>query len=107
MRQPSMAVYLRAISRSSICLSMGYAALLWAAIGALAQEPISFSLPIACEVGATCFIQNYSDNDPSPGARDYYCGDRTYDGHDGTDFRLPSLEEQQAGVNVLAAATGT
>ena len=72
----------------------------------MAEEPISFSLPIACEVGTTCFIQTYVDNDPSPRARDYQCGDRTYDGHDGTDFRLPSLEQQQSGVDVLAAAAG-
>jgi hypothetical protein len=64
-------------------------------------------LPIACQVGTTCFIQNYMDGDPSSGVRDYNCGDRTYDGHDGTDFRLPSLAEQRAGVDVIAAATGT
>jgi hypothetical protein len=81
-------------------------ALPWTAIDSSAEEPISLSLPIACEVGATCFIQNYLDNDPSPQARDYHCGDRTNDGHDGTDFRLPSLEQQQTGVDVLAAAAG-
>ena len=47
------------------------------------------------------------DDDPSSGVRDYHCGDRTYDRHDGTDFRLPSLDEQHAGVDVIAAAAGT
>jgi Peptidase family M23 len=101
-----MAVYLRAIFRSLTCFSVGGAVLLWPPTESGAEERISFSLPIACDVGTTCFIQNYLDDDPSPGARDYSCGDRTYDGHDGTDFRLPSLEEQRAGVDVLAAAAG-
>jgi hypothetical protein len=64
------------------------------------------TLPIACEVGKTCFIQNYVDHDPSPRARDYMCGAETNDGHNGTDFRLPSMAEQRAGVAVLSAADG-
>jgi hypothetical protein len=64
-------------------------------------------LPIACEVGdSSCFVQNYVDHDPSPSARDYTCGSETQDGHDGTDFRLPSMVEQRIGVAVLAAAEG-
>lgn len=39
-------------------------------------------------------------------ARDYQCGTLTYDGHNGTDFRVPTLAAQRAGVRVLAAATG-
>jgi hypothetical protein len=70
-------------------------------------EPISLALPIACNVGATCFVQSYVDNDPSAKWRDYSCGQQTYNGHDGTDFRLPSMHEQSAGINVLAAAAGT
>lgn len=63
-------------------------------------------MPIACEAGRTCFIQNYTDLDPSPAARDYKCGTLTYDGHNGTDFRLTSLGAQKAGVEVLASASG-
>ena len=99
-------VIFRPIFRSLCCFSVGSTALLWMPLKPLAEELISFSLPIACEVGTTCFIQNYPDNDPSQRARDYQCHDRTYDGHDGTDFRLPSLEQQQNGVDVLAAAGG-
>ena len=47
-----------------------------------------------------------SDIDPSPSAKDYKCGTLTYDKHNGTDFRLPSLEAQKAGVEVLASASG-
>jgi hypothetical protein len=51
-------------------------------------------------------IQNYPDHDPSPAARDYRCGSLTYDGHDGTDFRLLTTKAMHAGVAVLAAAGG-
>ena len=64
------------------------------------------TLPIGCEVGQTCFIQNYVDHDLSPGAQDYMCGAETNHGHNGTDFRLPSMAEQRAGIPVLAAADG-
>jgi hypothetical protein len=80
--------------------------LLWSPIAASAEEAIKLALPVACKVGSTCFIQSYVDHDPSPAARDYRCSSRTYDGHDGTDFRVPSLAIQRAGVNVLAAAAG-
>ncbi len=33
-------------------------------------------------------------------------GSRTYDGHDGTDFRVPSMTFMQAGTPILAAADG-
>ncbi|RLJ64733.1 M23 family metallopeptidase [Sulfurisoma sediminicola] len=53
-----------------------------------------------------CFIQNFYDHDPGPGARDYACGSLTYDGHTGTDFRLIDASAMEAGVPVLAAADG-
>ena len=55
----------------------------------------------------TCFIQNYVDHDTSARARDYQCGGRTYDGHDGTDIRIPDLSIQGRGVEVLTSAAGT
>ncbi len=70
-------------------------------------DPISLALPLACELGKTCFLQNYVDTDPSSNWKDYRCGEQSYDGHDGTDIRILSMEEQRAGVDVLAAAPGT
>ena len=58
---------------------------------------LELELPIACEIGQTCFIQNYVDHDPSMGARDYMCRQQTYDKHDGTDFRLPSVAWKRTG----------
>jgi hypothetical protein len=71
------------------------------AIAAFAGD---LALPVACDIGRTCFIQNYIDIDPGPAAKDFMCGTLTYEGHNGIDFRLPSLVEQQ--VHVLAAAAG-
>jgi len=51
-------------------------------------------------------VQNYVDHKDSDKARDYRCGGRTYHGHDGTDIRIPNLEIQNKGVEVLAAAPG-
>jgi len=65
---------------------------------------LELELPIACEIGQTCFIQNYVDHDPSRGARDYMCRHQTYDKHDGTDFRLPGVAWERTGVAVRAAA---
>jgi murein DD-endopeptidase MepM/ murein hydrolase activator NlpD len=76
--------------------------LLWTAT-ALAIE---LELPIACEIGRSCAIQQYVDHDASQAARDYQCGTLTYDQHNGTDFRLPSLVAQRRGIGVLAAAEG-
>ncbi|WP_245283834.1 M23 family metallopeptidase [Bradyrhizobium sp. Cp5.3] len=69
-------------------------------------QNVQLAIPIACEPGRSCYIQNYTDLDPSRSARDYKCGTLTYDDHNGTDFRLPSLAVQKAGVEVRAAANG-
>src|SRR5918998_1454905 len=73
------------------------------AAGVAAAEPPRLQVPVACEIGRTCFIQNYLDQDPSPEAKDFSCGTLTYDAHNGTDFRVPTLKTQ---VDVLAAADG-
>lgn len=64
------------------------------------------ALPLACDLGTTCYIQQYPDHDPGPGATDFTCGALSYEGHDGTDFALPSRAAMTAGVQVLAAAPG-
>ena len=69
-------------------------------------QPLSLALPIQCRPGIDCEIQNYVDQDPGPGARDYRCGTRSYEGHNGVDFRLPTLARAREGVPVLAAAEG-
>jgi len=86
-------------------------ALLTGDIGATAQAKgggaPQLTLPIACKLGETCFIQNYVDVDPGPGVRDYMCGSATYQAHTGTDFRLNSAAQSKMRVGVLAAADGT
>lgn len=93
----------------------GFAALLFLPSAASAQPPAgrfpagapTLELPVRCRVGADCFVQNYVDTDPGSGMRDFACGRLTYDGHKGTDFRLPDLEAMRRGVAVVAAAPGT
>jgi len=65
-----------------------------------------FSLPIDCEIGVSCFIQNYVDRDPTAGHTDYRCGHLSYDKHKGTDIRIRDLVAMRRGVTVLAAADG-
>ncbi|MES9994769.1 peptidoglycan DD-metalloendopeptidase family protein [Desulfovibrio aminophilus] len=63
------------------------------------------SLPIDCTGNELCIIQNYFDRDPGSFARDHACGSLTYNGHEGTDFRV-SRADMERGVPVLAAADG-
>lgn len=71
-----------------------------------AQAALAFALPVDCELGRTCVVQNYVDRDPGPGARDYRCGLLSYDGHRGTDIRVIDAQSYERGVAVLAAAPG-
>lgn len=70
------------------------------------EPPLTLQVPLACRFGENCFIQQYFDHDPGPGAKDYRCGPMVYDGHDGVDLRVPTMAQQQRGVEVLAAASG-
>ena len=74
--------------------------------GAAAQEAPALALPVDCDLGSRCFVQNYVDADPSSGAKDFRCGNLVYDGHKGTDFRTRTMAEMRAGVPVVAAAPG-
>ncbi len=65
-----------------------------------------FGLPVDCRLWEVCSIQNYVDHDPGPGRADHTCGHLTYDGHRGTDFRVPTQIEMRRGVPVVAAAAG-
>jgi murein DD-endopeptidase MepM/ murein hydrolase activator NlpD len=73
---------------------------------AKARETFALALPVKCQLGVTCFVQNYVDHDPSSQVRDFMCSGRTYDGHDGTDIRIPDIQAQQGNVDVLATAPG-
>lgn len=75
-------------------------------IGAAADRP-ELALPVDCEPGKTCFIQNYVDLDPGAGVRDFSCGAASYNGHRGVDFRLLSAAATAVGVPVRAAVAGT
>ncbi len=83
------------------------AALLGAAMaGAAMAEPPALVLPLDCELGEGCYVQNHFDRDDGPGFEDVACGTLGYDGHGGTDIALPDLAAMRAGVDVLAAASG-
>ena len=84
----------------------GLALILAALPGAGTAEGLVLTQPVACTLGETCYIQHYVDRDPGPELRDFGCGTATYQGHDGTDFALPTLAAMRAGVDVLAAAPG-
>lgn len=86
--------------------ALALCAVMACATASRSSEPQRFAWPVACELGRTCFIQNYVDHDPSDKTLNFRCGHRTYDGHDGTDIRLPDLDVQRKGVEVLAAASG-
>lgn len=78
---------------------------LYFAAPALADPP-ALSLPIDCDLGQTCYIEDYVDLDPGDGVRDHACGFKSRDGHRGTDIVLLSFEAMAQGVRVLAAAPG-
>ena len=80
------------------------ALLLCLALAASASAaPPELGLPIACDIGKTCWVQQYFDHDSTAGARDYACGSETYDGHDGTDFRI---RDTASHADVIASAAG-
>ena len=63
-------------------------------------------LPLVCRLGETCWVANYMDVDPSEAVRDFRCGPRSYDGHDGTDFAIRDRAAMERGVPVVAGAPG-
>ncbi|MBC6436646.1 MAG: M23 family metallopeptidase [Rhodobacteraceae bacterium] len=71
-----------------------------------ADELPQLRFPVLCTLGETCFIQQTMDRDPGPGARDFTCGPMSYDGHSGTDIRLPDRADIARGWYVFAALPG-
>lgn len=82
------------------------ASILLALVTPAVARAIELAQPIDCVLGETCYIQQFFDHDTGPGVTDFTCGTLSYDGHDGTDFALPTLSDQARGVAVLAAADG-
>lgn len=75
-------------------------------LGAAADDAPRFSLPVSCDIGRTCYVQQYADVDATASARDFTCGPVTYDGHKGIDIRVRSLRAIRSSAAVLAAADG-
>lgn len=73
---------------------------------ALAGDGPRFDLPLVCPTGVGCVVRSFVDHDPGPEAKDWRCGRLTYDGHKGTDIRVPDGRAMAEGIQVLAAAPG-
>lgn len=71
-----------------------------------AQADFRLGLPVACELGDSCWVVNLVDLDPGPAVKDYLCQAQTYDGHKGTDIAIRDLKAMQKGVRVVASAAG-
>ena len=63
--------------------------------------------PVDCQNGHNCWVYNYVDMGPHDNMKsDFFCGQRTYDGHKGTDFAIPDEKIMAKGVAVEAVAAG-
>lgn len=76
---------------------------------ACSGQALAFEMafPLDCTLGQSCYIQQFYDHDAGADWQDFACGTLAYDGHDGTDFALPTRSAMDAGVDVLAGAPGT
>ncbi len=74
--------------------------------GAEGRTGTGLAFPLACQPGRDCWPVRYVDRDPGPGWRDYRGGERSEDGHDGTDLAIGDRRRMSEGVAVLAAADG-
>ncbi len=81
-------------------------ALAWVGGTAAQAEAPRLSLPVDCDMPKVCFIQQYVDTQAGEGAQDYRCGPLSYNDHGGTDIRVRTMAEMEAGVTVIAAAPG-
>lgn len=72
----------------------------------VAAEAPFLTLPLICDPGITCVIEDYVDADPGSGQQDYTCGLKSRDGHKGTDFAVIDAAAYEAGTTVIAAAPG-
>jgi hypothetical protein len=93
--------------RRHVVAAAAFGALALLAASAAADEAPRFDLPVACPADVGCIVRNFVDDDPGPDAKDWHCGRLTYDGHKGTDIRVPDGVAMARGIPVLAAASGT
>jgi len=70
------------------------------------NEGVRFIAPLDCSDPLSCVVQNLVDLKAGPGLADPACGARTYDDHQGVDFRILDLPTMLKGVPVLAVADG-
>lgn len=87
------------IKRAILALTLPFA-------GPALAEGFALQSPIDCDLTKTCYIQQYVDHDPGGGFSDYQCAQQSYNGHQGTDFALPSVADVAKNIAVLAAAGG-
>ncbi|MFO1064608.1 MAG: peptidoglycan DD-metalloendopeptidase family protein [Pirellulales bacterium] len=66
-----------------------------------------FTWPEVGIVGVDRRLISYVDLDPTPGIRDYMGGRASNNGHNAIDTGAVSTSEMDAGIEILAAATGT
>lgn len=85
---------------------------LWVVTGSKSEtaaalpEGVRFVAPIECSDPLACVVQNHVDLQTGPGISDPACGGRTYDDHQGVDFRILDLPTMLKGVPVVAVADG-
>ena len=72
-----------------------------------AAPPVQFAFPVEGEIQQDSFITDYIDIDPTAGVSDFAGGIYSTDGNDAWQIGVPHFEDQDAGVDVLAAAAGT
>ena len=65
-----------------------------------------FLLPIVCQIGVNCWVQNLVDFDAGPKWKDPFCGPASFNKHKGTDIRLRYLADLKSNVSVLNMADG-
>lgn len=85
-----------------------YAALLLIIVTTPAYA-IELGMPVDCEMGTQCVVQNFVDHDALEGDEayaDFKCRKQSYDGHKGTDIRTVNEAVMREGVDILAAADG-
>jgi hypothetical protein len=72
-----------------------------------AAPPVQLAWPVEGDIQQDSFITDYHDVDPTAGVSDFAGGIYSTDGNDAWEIGVPHFEDQDAGVDILAAAAGT